>query len=185
MISKEDKKLLNAYISIFKSTEEFPLDFLINTIKMKNKKYYTPEIEEFHVGFEFEYANISSYGNSTDIDKNTMWLKHTLEYFDNCYTTEHGDHEAYSPELMGVECMRVKYLDRKDIEELGYTVEKDTEYTGYYHYSKDSNLSSEASLSFEFIPEEDNGQNIEIFNTYFKIKNKSELKTLLKQLGIN
>lgn len=39
---------------------------------MENNKYYTPEIEEFHVGFEFEYLA------SPRIETNNGYIKDVL-----------------------------------------------------------------------------------------------------------
>jgi hypothetical protein len=128
----------------------------------EDNKYYTPKIEEFHVGFEYEFVD----GDSEDWEKDIISSKYDLK------------------EVMGNLFLnfRVKYLDREDIESLGFKFDK-------------------------FWIREEKGS-IYLFNfyglTYFNstrtikiwlrdtdecifagtIKNKSELKRLLKQLGI-
>ena len=62
---------------------------------MENNLYYTPEISEFHVGFEYEV-----------FDKlHNIWNK------ENNFFLQQGD---FKDEI------RVKYLDQFDIESLGF-----------------------------------------------------------------
>jgi len=146
-------------------------------------KYYTPEIEEFHVGFEF-YMPVLREDNNGDLyrdkyckhiwtEKNNMWEQFNLEHKSN------GDTVISVPE-----CLTVKYLDREDIESLGFEL-------GVVDCGQDTNhkeLGIEKSIGDGYIGtfflEPTNGFNIEIFDTYYEIKNKSELKRLLKQLGV-
>lgn len=133
------------------------------------EKYYKPELEEFHVGFEVEWLHKSD------------WLKvhfMCMEQF------------GFSDVEDLVKQTRVKYLDREDIESLGLEYDNNAEPipardyphmlipTAYakedwmlYHYEYDSVIWIENYKEDSF---------------YFKgvIKNKSELKKLLKQLGI-
>ena len=62
-------------------------------------KYYTPEIEEFHVGFEYEV----NYGKD-------RWVKEGLHYAPQVVTLPYKN----------LENIRVKHLDREDIESLGF-----------------------------------------------------------------
>jgi hypothetical protein len=131
-------------------------------------KYYTPELEEFHVGFEYE-ALVDYY--KQEFEKFTIDDTDSLRSI--CSTWDRGE----------VEYWRVKYLDREDIESLGF------ESSGSEHYfRKRVGTTSEFSIHRE-------GTSLlieytEVFRdpeveTIFKgtIKNKSELKKLLKQLG--
>jgi hypothetical protein len=143
---------------------------------MENK-YYTPEIKEFHVGFEYERCD-DGYSYFKDIYPraiDTNKLENYLPYF------------------------RVKYLDKEDIENLGY---------------RESNIKPDIFSPKGFYLEEDltgfllfllkNNQVIiysrdmtrtwlqpPSFNEEFTIcfrgilKNKSELKKLMQQLTIN
>jgi len=72
---------------------------------MENK-YYTPTIEEFHVGFEFEFRH-SDY-------KEDGWKKFTTPVFNM-------EREDCPFACQTLEEYRVKYLDREDIESLGFT----------------------------------------------------------------
>lgn len=135
-------------------------------------KYYTPEIEEFHVGFEYE----DKFFNYPEEEKN--WKKRVYEVND-----------SYSLQLVAtrikLDCIRVKHLDREDIESLGF---KYSRYSGSYtqYFTKDN-----VEISIGSGHRKDSPLRVKriwsISNEIvFKgtIKNKSELKKLLKQLGI-
>lgn len=70
-------------------------------------KYYRPNKEDFHIGFEYEWCHNSA------IDSND-WQKSSITEKDFI-----GGH-PFIQELQGFLDCRVKYLDRKDIEELGW-----------------------------------------------------------------
>ena len=123
-------------------------------------KYYTPEISEFHVGFEYEYRNLH--------DKH--WQK---EVFNR------GIGFAPNPT---VEDCRVKYLDREDIESFGFKQD---------HNHNDVRFGyNDGSARIEHTPHQNR---IQIYQwgreedtvSGITIKNKSELKKLLKQLDIH
>lgn len=135
-------------------------------------KYYTPTIEEFHVGFEFEYLNST----------NNTWYN---QIFNRGIGFENNP---------SIDKCRVKYLDKKDIESLGwkftgksidiwfkkegmfFAVSGGHKFTAYklQYGLHDNRLKVEA-----FFGEESEGVLFEGI-----IKNKSELKKLMKQLGI-
>jgi hypothetical protein len=98
---------------------------------MENK-YYTPKIEEFYVGFEFEFHGMTTGGLAMlDFSKDIgnpekivvskpdykVWTKEvfTHKYFD-IYYRRLEDVEK----LIEAGQIRVKYLDREDIESLGW-----------------------------------------------------------------
>ena len=127
-------------------------------------KYYTPEIEEFHIGFEYEYEDINESGSTTS------WYK-TVVKENECYIID--QHLKYSDDLN----LRVKYLDKEDIESLGFKFKTDL-------YVKDD-LTLQVHKDSITIKYYDN------FNNEWRtrveqivIKNKSELVKLLKQLQI-
>lgn len=120
---------------------------------MENK-YYTPTIEEFHVGFEYEYK-YSDKG----------W---TFKVYEPHFTINNVEVEEYC---------RVKHLDKEDIESLGF---EQIEYDTY----KKENIYIELNMEYKtFISAIKQGESSILFQG--TIKNKSELKKLLKQLGIN
>jgi hypothetical protein len=123
---------------------------------MEDKKYYTPEPEEFHIGFHFEYK----YSVANPGDKG--WTKKIFT----------GDNFEISDATEVSDFTRVKYLDHEDIESLGFIQESQATYfkDGWY---------------IEWLPT-DTLDVYCASDCRFKgiIKNKAELKKLLTQLGI-
>jgi hypothetical protein len=134
-------------------------------------KYYTPEISEFHVGFEYEFKTLKQWeSNITD-----------HQTFD-CYT-----HSL--TENLKEGRIRVKHLDREDIEGLGFEVA-----SGFYedgdvqiHYWNNQSLTLLSVYHNGDIRISGGANNKEPRFLFFhgKIKNKSELKRLMVQLGIS
>lgn len=134
-----------------------------------NKDYYIPNIEEFHAGFEYEILN-----------KKDVWLKQTF-----------GKH-SYAPTTkkdLPLHYFRVKYLDKEDIEDLGWVVKEKfsngiiTAIKDYYNEREDSvdtiylRYSQNQSWCLLYINED-------VTRFSGVIKNKSELKVIMKQLSI-
>ena len=141
---------------------------------MENK-YYTPELNEFFDKFEYEYFDI-------------VWEKSIFDFRD----LDVIDDEIREGKI------RVKHLDREDIEEvllpLGFII-KENKYNLSNHidylkgsiYEKAIGISLENSLVkiwvFDFKGENDSKSQQGPF--VLKIKNKSELRKLMQQLNIN
>lgn len=142
-------------------------------------KYYTPQIEEFYIGFEYEYKNshISSNGEWYD-----SWELKTLESFKDLYDFIDGT-------LLDIQQdIRVKHLDREDIEECGWWFDDENgnraeiEGGGYILFIQ-NNRDILIKQEYKYNRKE----NYYIgFNTLFDgtIKNKSELKRIMKIVGI-
>ena len=102
---------------------------------MKNK-YYNPTIEEFHVGFRFEHKprltkgmmsfieesdeygpkyNKATFRGGVDFEK--VWTAH----YSTPYTL--SDVESYLVD----KAIRVKYLNKEDLEELGFKIHRHKE----------------------------------------------------------
>lgn len=129
---------------------------------MDSKKYYTPSIEEFHVGFECEIIKSSKF-------KKTIVDNHELETV--LYEVGYGEQLSDN--------YRVKYLDKEDIESLGWIVEQKplgSFFEGEYYVRNEGDTTT---FEFENINEEE--PTIDINGNYFKIKNKSEFKKLMNQ----
>jgi len=133
---------------------------------MKNK-YYTPSLDEFHIGFGYEW-----------LDEKGNWIKED--------SPSEITPAGYEDQLYG---LRVKYLDSEDIESLGFMNEttlnfqKPDLFTG--ETTEDTNEEYYAIVySFRY-------KTCEILNcednTLFCgiIKNKSELKQVLKMIGVS
>lgn len=143
---------------------------------MEENKYYTPELKEFHVGFEYEYLN--SLGR--DFGK---------------WTTEavYVDASLYHISSLLASCaVRVKYLDKDDIEELGFKYDSDSgTFKLWSNYEMYEIKVSQGVINIErfyqtklvakILPFSE-WKSFNIFNGI--IKNKSELKDILEKLGI-
>jgi len=142
---------------------------------MEKEKYYTPTIEEFHVGFEYEEAlgdkfNFvkTVYGNDRDVP--------LLDSDESLLLSVEAE--------LNVNLIRVKYLDREDIESLFkdyycFKFVNDTDFefiiSGVLYYGLFTKHDS--MISFY-----EDGWESCVFRG--AIKNKSELNKLMKQLGI-
>lgn len=143
-----------------------------------SKKYYTPTIEEFHVGFEYEYQPPIS----------NDWYKNTWEQLDEFYSDIYGSQEDFVP-LPDCSNIRVKYLDREDIESFGFVDQEDrgmSEYSGYLFQKEDSTVEFGTFTVRYWIRVNRMKIDAIIPGTIFDgvIKNKSEFKRLLIQLNI-
>jgi hypothetical protein len=67
-----------------------------------SEKYYTPDKSEYHLGFRYEI------GDKATIGKSTKWYNHIIDKLD--FINDIGLYEE----------VRAKYLDKSDIEELGW-----------------------------------------------------------------
>jgi len=132
-------------------------------------KYHTPTIEEFHVGFEFEY------------ERNGVWYEDITNDLYECYDIW-KDHEADRHPV------RVKYLDQEDIESLGFNlvetephdlysreVDKDHTWLLVPHYFEEG-----CELRVWVVSKSSVIKGGEFDGT---IKNKSELIMVLKMIG--
>lgn len=141
---------------------------------MENK-YYTPKIEEFHIGFEIQLQNI----------ENVQWGNYTIMVSDNI-TSLYNEN---------IDWIRVKYLNREDIEYLGWKfIEAHKQFPSDYF---------KPNMKFNNNYSDNNLDELEILTDYtrhticvkFKgafgkvlfegfCKNKSELSRLMVQIGI-
>ena len=139
-----------------------------------NDKYYTPDIEEFHVGFLFE----------TYESRHDRWkLTSIHNMYDYQAVFNLGLEKNRNGRVVNSNSIRVKYLDEEDIESLGF---KEDTYNGVKCFTKNNcqiflfhNLTSDCNII-----------SIDLFagefrNQYFRglVKNKSELKTIIKQIA--
>jgi hypothetical protein len=141
---------------------------------METNKYYTPTTEEFHVGFEYEIFE------DWDTYKEKQWFQQVYG--------EHGrdaERIGYIDTFMIKEnWVRVKYLDQEDIESLGWKEETDSP-DGRFSILKDD-------IYYYLIKYGHNHKyEIRCMHPSYKygsflgiIKNKSELRKIMKQIGI-
>ena len=157
-------------------------------------KYYTPEAEEFYIGFEFEYMSVETNG-WVSIDKD-MWLRpkgaeethllRSVNEWDRCI--KHAD----------LTKVRVKYLDKEDIESLGFIYKGKSIDNWYYMngnferpLSNHRNMSTSIQHDFRdnegivirgFEWSDINGENEVLYRG--SCKNKSELIKILKNTNV-
>ena len=140
---------------------------------METNKYYTPTIEEFHVGFEYQFNDFGTDGNLL-----SDWQKATIK----CGTQI--DDINRKEDNKNVYSLRVKLLDREDIISLDWELDSIVEKECFYIH-KTSSLQNDIRLVFR-----EKESSIEINSSKFGecfygiIKNKSELKKLMNQLNI-
>lgn len=146
------------------------------------EKFYTPSIEEFHVGFEYEWDK-----NGSD-----NWEKKT---FDVNWYLDRFEEEVHN------ERIRVKSLDREDIELEGWEIDEvSSSYGGAFRFVINGGLWPKNNMRGVWMDaDKNNTTKIEISSTtdgynidgpnYTKvfqgtIKNLSEFRRITKQLNI-
>lgn len=153
-----------------------------------NEKYYIPKIEEFHIGFEYESLYIKSgydEETKTNIGNTPYWNKEV------CGMNYPSPTLPMISDGIDKKYIRVKYLDREDIESEGFIFvpEKDEEYDPCYIYRNKEGFETQHWYTDKI----SNAYSIELRNfsngnksIYFVgvLKNKFEFSKLLSQLGI-
>jgi hypothetical protein len=138
---------------------------------MKNK-YYTPELEEFYFGFEFE-ANYVKEGWQKEVFGEGLKSISSVPQLLVSFLKNKG--------LEGN--IRVKHLDREDIESLGWNYSNKSNVNNFVFdklpYRMNVNFATDKNLPKLSIYYYD-GENV----NQIIIKNKSELKRLMKMLNI-
>lgn len=151
------------------------------------EKYYTPTLEEFHIGFEFEQK--AGFGDgtvkTTEQYEIAEWIKRVFSTNEAPYLerTMTGRNSVLHPPAV-----RVKYLDQEDIESLGWNR---TSLKQRFHFNQDLKNLTFPHYVLEFFQDDI----IEIFKLNYEggkryvqffgtLKNKSELKRLMQQIGI-
>ena len=142
-------------------------------------KYYTPAIEEFHIGFEYELfldsADIGFQWNKMDMDTSELLPLSNIE------------------ELLERHKVRVKYLDIDDLNEIGFKhiggkllrdvgqlfVFNNGRYFVHVNYTR---FSDRCVLKIETSVFENSVRTLVVHS--IGIKNKSELLKLMAQLNI-
>lgn len=146
-----------------------------------DNKYYTPELEEFHPGFEFEYL----YGDT--------WYKHNLDGG----PIIHKELDQFKDDLMKIAhaVCRVKYLDEQDFIDLGFNIDKEYKdpfigKTNRYYKVDEYGFNTGQEISFHYFQNKRLVMKLSHYGSWsdgskefqIEIKNKSELKKLLTQL---
>ena len=127
---------------------------------MIKEKYYTPTIEEFHPNFEFEYKTLGDIWEKEKYPFGTVWIS--------------------ADDVVGGN-IRVKHLDREDIEGEGWVIIHEDERRISFHKkpNKEINFSkNDRNVTIS--------KDVKRFDISFEgtIKNKSVLKQILKMIGV-
>jgi hypothetical protein len=140
-------------------------------------KYYTMTEKDICIGLEFEFPIYSVEKKTTEYVK-SIFDFNTIEYFFN----KDSDGKYSISEIF-----RIKYLDRSDLEELGWKVKVWSFGSGYFYIDKYTlglhSIDSESKIfMYCTISKNDNGNNVVLFSG--TIKNKAELARIMKQTNI-
>lgn len=168
----------------------------------EENKYYTPELSEFFIGFEYERRDTDIWHkckfNGYDFsDVHTLMNKAQIGVLAlECKTAEEFERRKFElpfAEKLNKQLIlnnpniyknriRVPFLDKEDIIDLGWNnLSRD----GFYGF-----LLNEHHLCFNeetnnYMITKHNSKTVKNHNVFNgKIKNKSELKKLMKQIGI-
>lgn len=183
-----------------KEGQEFNAHMLVKALKaMEEKKYYTPKIEEFHRGFEYEYKSSESWCWFSD--SKGEWKSSEF------YGGEGAEDEpceadciesALQNEYKRYGDVRVKYLDKEDIQSLGWKyIKTGDEFSNaalYFKIRTNEGSTSPDVYDMRFDPHNPGSLTITSWtdgswgrnerSMQFYIKNKSELKRLMDFIGI-
>lgn len=163
------------------------------------EKYYAPTLDEFFVTFEYEFwgstvggFDVLDINNPSDVSNRIepsiqVWSKEVV----NINPFYSRTLQSIS-ELISSKQIRVKRLDKEDIESLGFIAEvvecgEDTEHDTFGIRLKNSTVGYDGAGyigNFYSLNNPDKEENLEIFNSFYMIKNKAEFKKLIKQLNI-
>ncbi len=153
------------------------------------KQHYTPDPEEFHIGFIYEYP---SNLNFKDLSLNRVdlklfdpkrWKSKEVGYRDELIGYDGEDH---LDTLLPKELIRVKYLDRQDVVDLEFSMGKPYIFEKIVDTGKatiEVFWWSEAITRWVLI-KVPNALGEMVIGFYGEIKNKSELKKVLQMIGI-
>lgn len=153
---------------------------------MENNLYYTPTIEEFYVGFDYE------------IKIKDNWRKKSTTISDFSPISDYDGMSILEEDLIS-NIIRVKTLDQSDIESLGWAFKTKgpfrTWYTGSDSWFNNTIPTGDSGRYWSFELSHDlkyngiiikAGTNYGETDTFFEgtIKNKSQLKFIMTCLGI-
>jgi hypothetical protein len=135
-------------------------------------KYYTPELDELHIGFECEVL----------YENNFKKCKIAIGIIDNNICARFNEPNklidiTFSEE--SIKKLRVKFLDHYDIQSLGW---QQISYDSFKINTKDHTIQLDLDHDYKTYIFETNYRHENFFKGI--IKNKSELKKIMVQTGI-
>jgi len=152
-------------------------------MKKETKEFYTPNLEEFHVGFEYDALDgfLDGTLKSTSDYRNSKWNKNIvtnlndLPFIDRALTGMNAEN--------GLKGITVKNLDRDDIEDLGWSLNQSTPDGSKCYKLLDYILYFLPKLKRVCLKKFNEEGNTDVL-FYGNLKNKSELRKLMQQIGI-
>lgn len=148
----------------------------------EENKYYTPSIEEFHEGFQYEFLIPERIYTGTIGTPDFKLFEIKLKWHKRFWNKNEFRLSKYKPSTL-----RVKYLDKEDIESLDFEFTSENKFNDlqrYNHIYKQYHIIIyNGKLSIYHTPEIEK-QHFELCVFNGVIKNKSELIKLMKQLNI-
>lgn len=134
---------------------------------MEENKYYKPSLDELHIGFEFERLIKMKGGTMVPIEERCeVWDKEII-----------NQHNLVQILTEWPNIIRVKYLDSEDIKSLGFTSDPSGErYFEFKWYQLYVDIHQDFNITIY------NDNPIIVFQG--RVKNKSELKRILKMIGV-
>jgi len=144
------------------------------------KKYYTASIEEFYIGFEYEAFNNPDWFFS---ESGSEWVTSEVSL---------GTSLPIVMEAIEKGWIRVKCLDREDVESLGWECTSRRSFPDkppvllfdIIINDKAYGISLRENSTFLEVIERDRRNGNHISNLFQGTKNKSELIKILKQIGV-
>ena len=173
----------------------------LNKTDVMRSAFYTPKIEEFHVGFEYESFEIPISPSFAFENKPPEWIKRKVLDINN---SEYKDkalyhvsiNNRYEENVDWNKNIRVKYLDTKDFESLNFTREfstiSDVLKTGCEVYKNEilnvqivhyKELNKISICTIDFSKNKIKSFWDENQINLIAVKNKSELQYILNRLG--
>lgn len=144
-------------------------------------KYYMPELSDLSIGMNLYYADTDNYFELNNITMISLINDESVKWG--------GKYSTVNEIRIPLTKYRIKYLDKEDIESLGFICTGDTKY-GEYEFQK---YTSQDLILYEIdLYKYDNVNEVTIsrwvnnseFTLFYGIiKNKSELVKVLKQVG--
>lgn len=154
---------------------------------MNEDKYYHPKIDEFYYGFEFQYLNVNGEWIDVNVDSWNSPNEDSKLFYSYTESNLLRDFNCLDVYVKAFNKLRVKQLDGKDLQSLGWDKSTFNSKKWYSSFKGNTDIQLYFDNKDEVIPELGTGLSIYydllLFSGY--IRNKSELVKLMKQLNIN
>lgn len=142
----------------------------------EQNKYYTPDLEDIHVGYEMEWLQKACPDALDGVDVDT-WFKYDYNF--------QGFSIRGLTYLIEDRKIRTKYLDKSDIESCGWTCQEYTQ--DGYNQSYTKNVDSESGYDLIYCAAWDKKWQIDYCGEgiyWGEIKSINELKKIMQYLKI-